>query len=268
MTRYSSGDLAQIRRQQDQQCNAEVRAYEDDQRRRKLAAEDAERRQRQAAADAERRQRQAYEDAQRQYEADQRRYNELQRQKQSALNQQQIESQRQLQASLQQQQQQLQQLQQSSSQRTAVQPVTEPPRSTTFIGTVIQDTKRTYDGSVRAKEQVKTTVDAINAIFSSGEIKNDAQRSLISTAAAQMPSFSDYGELVTPKRNDSEDKDFRTLFSSAKALTLDNVPRAPLVVAIQDTAMGSVQSNMQQTLGDINQLQQQIMTFGSTPNGS
>ncbi len=236
--RYSSGALAQVRHAQEKECNAAVAAHQEEQRR-----------QRQAAEEAQRRQRQAFEEAQRQY-------NESLRQQQSAMTQAQRENQRRLQANLQEQQRLL-----GESQR-GFTALAEPARPTSVIGNVVFETKRQYDGMVRAKEQIKTTIDAINAIWGSGSVKTEAREKILTLAANSAPAT--LGELLTPKRNDYQDKGFDAFFDRVKSRTVDMDPtRTPVIGAIQDTAAGALRSQFQQTLGDMDQLQRQITNFSA-----
>jgi hypothetical protein len=245
--RFSNGDMAQLRRQREQTCNETVAAYEAGQRRQRQAAENARREQERLAREAE----QQYNDMLRR-----------QRESQAAVTAQQLADQRRKLERLQAEQRQLAQGAQQAAN------VVERPQS--IVGNIIYDTSRSYNSLVRAKDDVKTTIDILNVMFSgSHAVRREASTSLLERAqstgveiaaasAAQM-----IGSFV-PRRNEYEDPRFNVFFEAAQNATTGRDTRTgPVVRVIQDTAANVLRSELQQTLGDIDQLQRDISGFSA-----
>lgn len=272
MNRYSSGDLAQIRRQRMDQCNRKVAAYEESRRQQRLAEQEEQRARQQAANQAALQ----YADAQRQYADMQRR----QREQANAVTAQQLENQRRKLERLQQQQQQSQQAAASlsamlsggsagarSSLTSSMQPLPERPQS--VIGTTLDSASQVVNLASQAKEDIGATMAALTLAMSSDrQSRADASASLSEYAAskatdAAVSAVTSAVVAFMPRRNDYNDPGFSAFFEAAQSNTTGRAPSSPTVSFIQRVSGGVLESMLQQTLGDMAQLERDINSFSA-----
>jgi hypothetical protein len=121
----------------------------------------------------------------------------------------------------------------------------------------------------RAKEDIKAAADVFTASFSSdrqarerssADLASYAESKAIDTAAA---GYSAAIVAMMPRRNEYNDPGFSAFFEAAQTATTGAVPSAPGIQFIQRTAGGVLESLLQQTLGDMDQLQRDINSFSA-----
>lgn len=272
MARYSSGDLAQIRRQRVDECNRKVAAHEANQRQQRQAAQEEQRARQQAANQAA----QQYSEAQRQYADMQRR----QRENQNAVTAQQLENQRRNVERLQQQQQRSQQAIASlsallsgsseggrSSSSSSMEPLPERPQ--TAIGTTLYNASQTINLVSQAKDDIGATMAALTLAFSSDrQSRADASATLSDYVTSKVTDTAVTGVTSTivalmPRRNDYNDPGFSAFFDAAQSNTTGRMTSASGVQFIQRVSGGVLESMLQQTLGDMAQLERDISSFSA-----
>jgi hypothetical protein len=275
--RLASGDLGQLRREREKACEREVSAHLEREREQRLAAERARREQQRLADESAR---QAAE-AQRQYEDMQRR----QREHAQAVTAQQLENQRRTVERLQAQQRQQQALMSSISGALLRDPpsaATAPrgpvpgasARPDSLIGGVIHDASRAIDLAQRVKDDLGTTRDLFQAMFSGDAgVRAEARASLGERARSDASSLAASGAaaLITglmPRRNDHHDPGFAAFYDTVQNNTIGALPSPPGVRFLQESASGVLHDVLQQTLGDMAQLQRDLDSFGAIDGGA
>lgn len=271
--RYSSGDLAQLRKQRMDDCNRKVAAHEANQRQQRQAAQDEQRARQQAASRAD----QQYAEAQREYADMQRR----QRDHQNAVTAQQLENQRRNVERLQQQQQRSQQAiaslsamlsggsdsARSASSSASMQPLPERPQS--VIGTTLYSASKMLNLASQARDDIGATMAAMTLAFSSDrESRANASASLSGYAASRATDTAATGlasamVALMPRRNDHNDPGFSAFFEAVQSNTTGRASSAPGVQFIQRASGGVLESMLQQTLGDMAQLERDISGFSA-----
>lgn len=266
------GDLTQAHRREMRACEAAVDAHEKQQRARRQAEADAQR-------DAARREADAQRDAARLAAEAQREYIDMQR-RQSQFSAQQMEQQRQkaerLQELQRQQERQVQAL--SSALSSLFRPGTPSsggsPASSGYerppsgAGNIVYDTSRVANLAVRANEDIKSTVDIFKSIFSSdANVQRESQASLVGRLQSEASSAASSGvasliSAMIPRRNDYEDARFSSFFESTQNAA-GLVPTHPGIKFIQETSGGVLKNMLQDTLGDLDQLQSDISNFSA-----
>ena len=270
-----NGDLGQMRKSRVDACNREVSAYLEREREQRAAAERSRREQQRAAEESARQ----HAEAQRQYDDMQRR----QRENAQAVSAQQMENQRRQLERLQAQQRQNQAMLSSLSSGLAREPAgggTRPAapdtdsRSGSVIGSVIQDAGRAIDLAQKVREDLGTARDLFQAVFSgSASVRAEARTNLVERAAggASAMASSAAAQLITgmmPRRNDHFDAGFAAYYETVHNSTVGQSGAAPGVRFIQDTASGVLQDLLQQSLGDMAQLQRDLDRFSANDIGS
>ena len=271
MVRYNSGDLAQIRKQRMDDCNQKVAAHEANQRQQRQAAQEDQRARQQAANQAA----QQYADAQRQYADMQRR----QREQQNAVTAQQLESQRRNVERLQQEQQRSQAAiaslsamfaggsESGRSAPSSAQPL--PDRPTSVIGTTLYSASQMVNLASQAKEDIGATMSAMTLAFSNDrQARVNASANLADYASSKAMDTAATGLIGTivalmPRRNDHNDPGFSAFFEAVQSNTTGRAPSAPGVQFIQRVSGGVLESMLQQTLGDMAQLERDISSFSA-----
>ncbi len=269
--RYSTGDLAQIRKQRMDDCNRKVAAYEANQRQQRQAAQEDQRARQQAANQAA----QQYADAQRQYADMQRR----QREHQNAVTAQQLENQRRNVERLQQQQERSQQAmaalssmfargsESERSSSSSAQPL--PDRPTSAIGTTLYSASQMVNLASQAKEDIGATMSAMTLAFSSNpQSRSEAASNLADYASSKATDAAATGLTNTiialmPRRNDHQDAGFSEFFEAVQSNTIGRATYSPGIQFIQNVTAGVLESQLQQTLGDMAQLERDINSFSA-----
>lgn len=267
--RYSSGDLDQIRKQRMDECNRKVAAHEANQRQQRQAAQDDQRARQQAANQAA----QQYADAQRQYADMQRR----QREHQNAVTVQQLENQRRNVERLQQQQKQTEQAigllsalasgGGRSSSFSSVEP--RPERPQTAIGTTLYSASQMVNLASQAKDDIGAAMAAMTLAFSSDrQSRANASATMSAYNAAKTADATVAGATssiiaLMPRRNEHNASGFSEFFEAVESNTIGRSPSAPGVQFIQRVSSGVLESMLQQTLGDMSQLERDISSFSA-----
>jgi hypothetical protein len=147
-------------------------------------------------------------------------------------------------------------------------------RSGSVIGSVIQDAGRAIDLAQKVREDLGTARDLFQAVFSgSASVRAEARTNLVERAAggASAMASSAAAQLITgmmPRRNDHFDAGFAAYYETVHNSTVGQSGAAPGVRFIQDTASGVLQDLLQQSLGDMAQLQRDLDRFGANDIGS